>query len=292
MSPPDRPPPPSLVLARRVREHRLLHGLKQGDLVDRLTIEFGWEIARSAVARIESGARQVNVDELFLLAAALDTTPLLLLTPRDESEAMAPTPRRAMTSGRARAWIGDQVRLWEQDVDRYRASSDAAWRITSAFHNEVELLLGKIAALHGEERIEEIDPDADLSEKAAAAIAVVELQLEFAHQRHNWLTHVGPWEWPDPTDTLDLLERHPLITMKVALDKWGRPPLEEAEARQQDARPPSIVTGQEAAARVRDLVEAVLDVLQELASSVSKMLPAASVSRFERPASRPSGRPA
>jgi transcriptional regulator with XRE-family HTH domain len=286
------PLPPGKVVGIRVREHRELHSLTQAQLAERLKTEFDWVIDRSMLARIESGERQVNVDELFKLAAILDTTPVLLLTPADESELMAPTPWRAMTSSRARAWITDEVRMREQDTDRYQVATDLAWRRSLEFHSEVGRLLSKIAALHGEERIEDVQVDTELAPKAAAAVAVLELQLELATQHHNWVTHVGPWDWPDPAERLALLESHPLFTEQAAISLFGRDPLAEIVDRHNEAKPPKITTGDGAADRVRGLVEHGLDVVDELAAAVRDRL-ASIPARRERPSTRSTGeRPA
>jgi transcriptional regulator with XRE-family HTH domain len=272
----------------RVREHRELRSLTQAQLADRLRDEFQWGVDRSMLARIESGERQVNIDELFKLAAVLDTTPVLLMTPADESALMAPTPWRSMTSSRARAWITDQVRMWEQDADRYKVATDLAWRRSLDFQAEVTRLLSKIAALHGEERIEDVQLDVELPPKAAAAVAVLEMQLELATQHHNWITHVGPWEWPDPSDRLALLESHPLFTQQAAFELYGRDASAEIQARHDDAKPPTITTGDGAADRVRGLVEHGLDVVEELAAAVSARV-ASTRPRRERPSSRSTG---
>jgi transcriptional regulator with XRE-family HTH domain len=281
------PRTPSHVVGVRVRDHRDLHDLTQAQLAQRLEVAFDWSIDRSMIARIEKGERTVSIEELFMLAAVLDTTPVLLMTPADETELMQPTPWRAMTSSRARAWITDQVRMWEQDDDLYQASKELAWARTKQFHAEMDTLLAKVAALYGEQRIEDVDPEAELSEKARAGVDVVELQLELAQQRHNWLTHVGPWKWRDPGEEVALLDNHPLFTSRASRELFDRAPAEEILARH-EASKVGITTGEGAAARVEGLVEDVLDVLGQLARAVAAQ--AASTpsrpERLERPSNR------
>jgi transcriptional regulator with XRE-family HTH domain len=262
--------------------------MTQAQLAERLSKLFGWEVDRSMLARIEKGDRSVTVDELFLLAAALDTTPLLLMTPEDESELMQPTPWRAMTSSRARAWICDSVRMWEQDAQKYEATTARAWARTRQYQEEIDALLAKIAALYGEERIEDVDPNVELSEKASAGAAVVELQLDLATQRNRWLTHVGPWEWTDPSDDVGLLERHPLFTAQASQTLFGRAPVDEVQARH-ESTDVAIATGDEASTRVRHLVEDVLNVVDQLARAVEERVAAAARPDRLSPPSRPSG---
>lgn len=48
---------------------------------------------RAAVAKVESGVRKLSLDELFLVAAALNVSPLLLLVPVGTHDLMEVTPR-------------------------------------------------------------------------------------------------------------------------------------------------------------------------------------------------------
>ena len=63
---------------KRLREARnlSLRGLAQ------LTADFGYPLGHSAINQIEKGARRVDVDDLFILAVALDVSPITLLMPR------------------------------------------------------------------------------------------------------------------------------------------------------------------------------------------------------------------
>lgn len=73
-------PLPSQVLADNVRAFRLLRGLTQAELGDRLT-ELGHGWGAGTAGFVERGDRSVNVDELCGLAVALGVTLGQLLDP-------------------------------------------------------------------------------------------------------------------------------------------------------------------------------------------------------------------
>lgn len=277
-------------MGMRVREHRDLHGLTQSQVAERLRNNLGWTIDRSLLARIETGDRQVTVDELLLLAAALDTTPLLLMTPAEEGQLMQPLPWRSMTSSRVRAWISDNVPLWEQDRVAYERSTTAAWRETARHEAAVGSLLDRIAATYGVETIDEVDPEAELTVVAAAMVDVLGLEIEFELRRYEWNQFVGAWAWDEPSSYFDLLERHPRFTAEAAEALYGRRALDEIHERHEQLRSSDVANAAHVAERVRNRVENVLSVFAELSASVAERLPAASPKhRFERPQSRTDG---
>jgi transcriptional regulator with XRE-family HTH domain len=286
---------PSKVVAARVREHRELHGLTQAQLAERLRGELGWSLDRSMVARIETSDRQVNVDELFLLAAALHTTPALLLTPADESELMQPTPWRPVTSNRVRAWIADSVRLWEQNPEAYERSTTAAWRRTHEDHEKIDRLFARISSIHGVESIEQIDHDAVLAPKAKAQADLVDLRIELAMRRHDWVTQVGEWEFGEVDGDIDALEADPVAVAEIATEFWDHSPFEEALHRRWADPPTDITTAEQAAQRLRTIVEGILAVVGELTAEVARRTapaPAPSSPKRTRPEPRKTGAPA
>lgn len=281
------PMTPGKVVGRRVREHRDLQGLTQSQLADRLRRDLDWSIERSMLARIESGDRQVSVDELFKLAAALETTPVLLMTPADEGELMQPLPWRAVTSSRVRAWISDEVPMWEQDRPAYQRSHAAGWVRSSAHQERVTKIFDQIAVLYGVESLEEVAPEAELEGLAKAAEDVLVFELEVAFKRQEWISHVGEWIWPDPDPVLALLERNPRFTFEAAQQLYRRSPVEEAESRILDSKLEAVVTAADAAAQVRIRVEQVLAVLDELRQTVEDRLAATTTkTKFQRPPTR------
>jgi transcriptional regulator with XRE-family HTH domain len=254
--------------------------------------DFGWTGDRTAIARIESGKRSVSVDELFQLAAALDTAPSLLLTPEDESELMWPTPQRAMTSNRVRAWITDNVRIWEQDNEAFTMNSNAAWTLTRASEDEFARLAGLLAAIHGVKSPEDIDPEQLLSEKASADSAILDLRFEVAYRRHNWESYVGAWPWTDISEDFVPLDQDTVLATAIAQGLWNSTPLEEIQRRQTGPDEERITTAEQAAASLRAIVQASIDVIKELAAEVRAATSASPAPRTRPPTRRDKQAPA
>ena len=94
--------PSSLRVAANMKRLRLARGLKLDDLAERMS-ELGRPILKSGLARIETGERRVDVDDLMALAIALETnTNGLLLDPESDSEPVQLT--EAHTAQREAAW--------------------------------------------------------------------------------------------------------------------------------------------------------------------------------------------
>ncbi len=76
----------SQILGQRVKQARSLHDdLSQQEVANRMTI-LGHNWIRQTVARVESGDRNLTVDELVSLAAALQTTIAYLFSPASPSD--------------------------------------------------------------------------------------------------------------------------------------------------------------------------------------------------------------
>lgn len=280
----DSPPPrPSDVVALRVREHRDLHGMTQGDLARRLRDEFGWSGDRTIVARIESKKRAVTVNDLFDLSAALDTSPVLLLTPLDESEPMAPTVWRTMTSNRVRAWVNDEVRLWEQDKAGFQLSSKTAWAMTLASRKEMERLSDLLVAIYGVERIDDVDPSAELPERKRAEAELVELRIDVAWHRHHWESGIGSWPYTDLGDHLRTLEANPLTAYAKSRELWGHNPTEELIDRRAETESRQIETAEDSRTALVANVDVVRSVVADLASAIAESVRSRSRAATETP---------
>src|SRR5690606_33525703 len=81
----------SEAVAENVRRWRLARGLDQQGLADRLA-ELGWGADRTTVTRIEKGTRKVTVDELGVLALAVNIPLPLLLLPVHDGTPVTLTP--------------------------------------------------------------------------------------------------------------------------------------------------------------------------------------------------------
>jgi len=82
------------VLADKVRAYRERAGLRQDDLAER-TAQLGHPMSRVTLAKIEAGgtrADNATLDDVLVLAAALDVPPPLLFLPLGEAEAVSIAP--------------------------------------------------------------------------------------------------------------------------------------------------------------------------------------------------------
>ena len=71
---------PSETFAARLQEVRTAKGWTQQELADRLG-ELGRKIDRAALARIEHGDRQVSIDDMMEICAALGPSPIHMIIP-------------------------------------------------------------------------------------------------------------------------------------------------------------------------------------------------------------------
>lgn len=104
---------PSDVAGKRVREVRRRHGWTAAQLAERCAEIGAPEITSSVVTDLETGRRDkatgrrrrsITVDELLVLACALDVAPVHLLVPLEEGKYWI-TPRRIDKAGIVRQWI-------------------------------------------------------------------------------------------------------------------------------------------------------------------------------------------
>lgn len=100
---------PAQVVARRVVEARESRGWTQAKLARRLS-DVGYNKSRSTLTKLEGGQyRNVSVDDVFALAAALGVPPVYLLTPLEDIATVAVTPNVRLPAALVRAWIRGQV---------------------------------------------------------------------------------------------------------------------------------------------------------------------------------------
>jgi transcriptional regulator with XRE-family HTH domain len=93
----------SEVVAQTVRFFRTRRGWTQGQLADALEAE-GLDVGRTGVGKIETGARNVSVDELMVLAVTLGVPPVSLLIPQS-AEPVALTGTVEVSGDRLAAWV-------------------------------------------------------------------------------------------------------------------------------------------------------------------------------------------
>ncbi len=87
------------VVAANVRHWRVKRALDQKGLADRLA-GVGWNVDRTAITKIESGDRKVSVDDLALLAVALNVPLTVLLIPIGGGDVTATPDGRSKTVNR------------------------------------------------------------------------------------------------------------------------------------------------------------------------------------------------
>jgi transcriptional regulator with XRE-family HTH domain len=97
----------SEVAPARIREVRARRGLSQRDLARILDADFGYVLDAPTISKIEKRARSITLDDLLAIAAALNVSPLALLTP--------PPPitiaigRRAMQMSNFQDWARAEI---------------------------------------------------------------------------------------------------------------------------------------------------------------------------------------
>lgn len=213
-----------------------MHDMTQAELAQRLVERTSWNVDRSVIARIEAGGRAVTIDELFALALALDTTPLFLVTPADESELMTIDGRRPLTSDRVRKWIWAELRLWEQDHDAWTASGDAATVTTDRHDAELGRLGQRIAELHGVDSPFDIPPDSQLPADRQALADNLALEFAVVGTRQFHELAFGKWNDSDLEVATRQMTATPDSTARFAATAqrlWGRRAVDELSQRNQ-----------------------------------------------------------
>lgn len=107
---------PTAIVASRLRELRSSLDLSAQKLADRCAEHGMPELNRWLITNIETGRREsISVDELYVLARALDVSPIHLLTPYDDQEVFV-TPVEQHPSQRVRQWVTGQQPLGDSLV--------------------------------------------------------------------------------------------------------------------------------------------------------------------------------
>ncbi|MEV8396186.1 helix-turn-helix domain-containing protein [Streptomyces sp. NPDC057596] len=108
--------PPTLVVARRVRELRERRGFTAQALADKLS-EQGVPWERSTVAKLENGKRQnLTLTEWLALSVVLNVAPIHLLVPLDDDSEFQVTPRVRVPALRVRQFIRGEAPLPDADA--------------------------------------------------------------------------------------------------------------------------------------------------------------------------------
>lgn len=111
------------VVARHLAAVRSRVGMASAqELADRVQ-ELGGRLDRAAISKIESGTRNVSLDEALLLAAALNVAPVHLFFPlNDDAEVEIAPGLKRVPAAAARAWFRGQEPLPGQPEQTYRSA--------------------------------------------------------------------------------------------------------------------------------------------------------------------------
>jgi transcriptional regulator with XRE-family HTH domain len=154
---------PSEVVGRRVQEARKHRGWSREELAAR-TRELGAEVSPASVFNLETGRtvgragrrRAVSVDELMVLAAALEVAPLFLTTARtDDSELFEVAPKLVIRTELARRWIRGDTPLPGSSRRAYHDEAPEDWGVEltpAEYDGLVKRLTELEAAVKGETR--------------------------------------------------------------------------------------------------------------------------------------------
>jgi transcriptional regulator with XRE-family HTH domain len=96
----------------------MAHGWHQQDVSLKLD-EIGWPMDRTALGKIETGTRNVTLEDFLALSAALGVEPAALLLPPEDDTDVAVTPVLNAPAWRVRSWLhGYQpVTNWDDEID-------------------------------------------------------------------------------------------------------------------------------------------------------------------------------
>jgi transcriptional regulator with XRE-family HTH domain len=122
----DTLPAPSTLVARRVRSLREERQWTQAQLADRMN-DLGEPLHQTAVAKIEAEDRRVTVDELFVLAAALDVSPVALLA--SDEKTVVRLARVDTSAPVLWSWVTMRAPLPFQDARAFAAAHAWARRL-------------------------------------------------------------------------------------------------------------------------------------------------------------------
>lgn len=121
------------VMADQLADVRGRRGLTADQLANRCRELGATRIDRSVIAKIESRARNVSLDEAVAVAAALDMALVHLITPMDDSQEVAVTQELLVPAPAFRAWVRGQEPLPGQEDKPFRTEIPASeWRQRSA----------------------------------------------------------------------------------------------------------------------------------------------------------------
>jgi transcriptional regulator with XRE-family HTH domain len=143
----DRAPRVGAIFARRLREARDERVWTQQDLSDALDA-LGAPMDRTTIAKLEKQQREVRLDELIAIAAALDVAVLHLILPIEGDDAVRLAPSLETGVERARDWAGGRHPL-NADNARfyyYQSPRDSELDAENRSHEHLQVMNRRHAA--------------------------------------------------------------------------------------------------------------------------------------------------
>ncbi|GAA1110029.1 hypothetical protein GCM10009582_04530 [Arthrobacter flavus] len=136
--------PTGQTVAANITRVRELRALNYTELSRKLT-ESGRAISPLAIRHIEEGTRRVDVDDLIVLASALDVPPIILLSPNvDLPDAkVEATGLGTLTATRLWDWLRAEKKLTEEEtfkdwLDAQRAAPQ--WRLNQIYEGASKII--------------------------------------------------------------------------------------------------------------------------------------------------------
>lgn len=153
---------------KRLREIR---GLSAQDLADRCSELGAPQLSRGVISNIESRKENVSIEEVLVLASALDVSPVQLFTPADDEQIVHESnnaklieeARAKRDRARRRALVAEEsYKLWKDEVD---AAKGRLPKLANSEHHVYLLEAAKKAERRLEQAREElVDARVDLAE--------------------------------------------------------------------------------------------------------------------------------
>ncbi len=116
-------------IVTRIGERRTALGMSYQDLANACT-ELGYPTIRTTLANLEGGRRKsITVHELFIVAKALEVSPIELISDVTETDTVEVLPNEQMSGPAAQAWITGTDATQRSYKAGVRAAIDAAMNL-------------------------------------------------------------------------------------------------------------------------------------------------------------------
>lgn len=158
---------PSDVVAAQLRAHRAAEGISAQGLAERCAVLGMPSLNRSVLANIENGRREgaVSVDELFVLAVALNMPPLALLLPLGGDAKVEVAPKLEAHARAVLEWAtGQEPLVVDRKERRAPWAGGRSWEVAA----QPFYLFERLREM--EERLDDVDIAVRLAEEPSASL--------------------------------------------------------------------------------------------------------------------------